>query len=91
VDSAEIIVQRGGRALAWKIGRRVFASLYIQPLEAAAIRALIQDRLTLPRVSQMLLQLGLARTSRSSARRPPTELTERGHQTASRRNGPVWS
>ena len=60
MDSAEIIAQRGQRALAWKIRRWAFASLYTQPLEAAAIRALIQGRLTLPGVPQMLLQLGLA-------------------------------
>jgi hypothetical protein len=53
----------------------VFASLYTQPLEAAAIRALIQDRLALPGAPQMLLQLGLARTARTTARRPPAELT----------------
>jgi nitroreductase len=64
------------RLLAHAASRWVFASLYTQPLEAAAIRALIQDRLALPGAPQMLLQLGLARTTRSTARRPPAELTE---------------
>jgi nitroreductase len=70
---------RAGRALhrllAHAASRWVFASLYTQPLEAAAIRALIQDRLALPGAPQMLLQLGLARTTRSTARRLSAELT----------------
>jgi len=64
------------RLLAHAASRWVFASLYTQPLEAAAIRALIKDRLTLPGAPQMLLQLGPARTARSTARRPPTEVTD---------------
>jgi nitroreductase len=64
------------RLLAHAASKWVFASLYTQPLEAAAIRALIRHRLALPGAPQMLLQLGLARTTRSTARRPPTELTE---------------
>jgi nitroreductase len=63
------------RLLTHAASKWVFASLYTQPLEAAAIRALIQDRLALPGAPQMLLQLGLARTARSTARRPPAELT----------------
>ena len=63
------------RLLAHAASKWVFASLYTQPLEAAAIRALIQHRLALPGAPQMLLQLGLARTTRSTARRPPAELT----------------
>ncbi len=54
----------------------MFASLYTQPLEAAAIRALIRTRLALPGVPQILLQLGLARTTQATARRPPAELIE---------------
>jgi hypothetical protein len=54
----------------------VFASLYTQPLEADAIRALIRDRLNLPGTPQMLLQLGPARTTQATARRPPGELME---------------
>lgn len=53
-----------------------FASLSTQPLEAAAIRALIQDRLALPGAPQILLQLGLAQTAQSTARRPPAELMQ---------------
>ena len=64
------------RLLAHAASRWVFASLYTQPLEAAAIRALIKDRLALPGAPQMLLQLGLARTTRSTARRPPAEVTD---------------
>jgi DNA-binding GntR family transcriptional regulator len=52
----------------------VFASLYTQPLEASAIRALIRTRLRLPGAPQMLLQLGRARTTQATARRPPAEL-----------------
>jgi hypothetical protein len=54
----------------------VFASLHTQPLEAAAIRTLIRDRLALPGAPQMLLQLGPGHTSHATARRPPDELTE---------------
>jgi len=64
------------RLLAHAAAGWVFASLYTQPLEAAAIRALIRDRLALPGAPQILLQLGLARTTQSTARRPPAELME---------------
>jgi hypothetical protein len=64
------------RLLAHAAGSWVFASLYTQPLEAAAIRALIRARLALPGAPQLLLQLGLARTAPSTARRPPEELME---------------
>jgi Nitroreductase family len=64
------------RLLAHAADRWVFASLYTQPLEAAAIRALIRTRLRLPGAPQMLLQLGRARTARATARRPPAELME---------------
>ena len=56
--------------------RWVFASLYTQPLENAPIRALIKERLALPGEPQMLLQLGVARTTHPTARRPPEELIE---------------
>jgi hypothetical protein len=52
--------------------RRVFASLYTQPLE----RALIRERLSLPGAPQLLLQLGAAHTTHATARRPPGELIE---------------
>jgi hypothetical protein len=64
------------RLLAHAASRWVFASLHTQPLEAAAIRALIRARLTLPGAPQMLLQLGPARTTQTTARRPPAELIE---------------
>jgi hypothetical protein len=56
--------------------RWVFSSLYTQPLEAAVVRALIRDRLALPGAPQMLMQLGLARTTHATARRAPGELIE---------------
>ena len=64
------------RLLAHAASRWVFASLHTQPLEAAAIRSLIQARLALPGAPQMLLQLGSARTAQATSRRPPAELME---------------
>jgi hypothetical protein len=64
------------RLLAHAASDWVFASLHTQPLEAAAIRALIRDRLALPGAPQMLLQLGLAHTAHATARRPPDDLIE---------------
>ena len=64
------------RLLAHAASRWVFASLHTQPLEAAAIRALIRARLALPGAPQMLLQLGPARTTQATARRPSAELIE---------------
>jgi hypothetical protein len=64
------------RLLAHAASRWVFASLYTQPLEAAAIRSLIRARLALPGTPQMLLQLGSARATQATARRPPAELIE---------------
>jgi hypothetical protein len=64
------------RLLAHAASKWVFASLHTQPLEAAAIRTLIRDRLALPGAPQMLLQLGPGHTSHATARRPPDELTE---------------
>ena len=52
----------------------VFASLQTQPLQAPATRALIQDGLALPGPAQMLLQLGVARTTHPTGRRPAAEL-----------------
>lgn len=56
--------------------RWVSASLYTQPLEAAAIRTLIRDRLALPGTPQMLLQLGRADSTQVTARRAPVELID---------------
>jgi hypothetical protein len=71
---------RAGQALhqllAHAASEWVFASLYSQPLEAAAIRAVIGDRLALPGAPQMLLQLGLAHTAQATARRPASDLIE---------------
>ena len=64
------------RLLAHAADRWVFASLYTQPMEAAAIRDLIRTRLALPGSPQMLLQFGLARTTQTTARRPAPELIE---------------
>ena len=54
----------------------MFASLHTQPLENASIRTLIRDRLSLPGAPQMVMQLGVSHSARSTARRPPEELTE---------------
>jgi Nitroreductase family len=64
------------RLLAHAASEWVFTSLYTQPLEAAAIRALIRDRLALPGAPQMRLQLGLAHTAHATARRPASDLIE---------------
>jgi len=52
----------------------VFASLYTQPLENPVTRELIRDVLALPGDPQMVLQLGRAASTASTARRPPGEL-----------------
>lgn len=54
----------------------VFASLHTQPLENAATRRLIQDRLALPGRPQMVLQLGRSATTLATARRGPQDLAE---------------
>jgi hypothetical protein len=54
----------------------VFGNLQTQPLKVVWVRALIRNQLTLPGWPQMLLQLGLSRTSHSTARRPPAELID---------------
>ena len=64
------------RLLAHAAGSWVFASLHTEPLEADVIRALIKERLALPGAPQMVLQLGLAHTAHSTARRPPADLIE---------------
>jgi hypothetical protein len=63
------------RLLLHAASRWVFASLYTQPLEAAVIRAEIRHRLTLPGWPQVLLQLGVARTAHTTARRPVADVT----------------
>jgi hypothetical protein len=54
----------------------VFAGLQTQPLRVVWVRAAIRNQLTLPGWPQMLLQLGLARTAHSTARRPAAELID---------------
>jgi len=64
------------RVLAHAATRWVFASLHTQPFEAGAIRSLIRDRLALPGVPQIILQLGCAQTTRATARRPPSDVID---------------
>jgi nitroreductase len=54
----------------------VFGNLQTQPLKVVWVRAAIRNQLTLPGWPQMLLQLGVARTTLSTARRPPAELID---------------
>ncbi|HEX9066413.1 MAG TPA: hypothetical protein VF843_14995 [Streptosporangiaceae bacterium] len=58
------------RLLAHAASQWVFASLYTQPLESEPARAAIRTRLGLPGAPQVVLQLGVARTTRATARRP---------------------
>jgi hypothetical protein len=71
---------RGGQALQRLLlsaaSRWVFANLQTQPLLSPSVRALIQIRLALPGPPQMLLQLGVARTTHPTARRPARDVTE---------------
>jgi len=53
----------------------VFARLQSQPLQSASVRAQIRGSLTPGGSPQLLLELGVARTSRPTARRPADELT----------------
>jgi hypothetical protein len=64
------------RMLLYAASNWVFASLYTQPLEAAAIRDLIRDRLGLHGAPQIILQFGRADTTRATARRVVTDLME---------------
>jgi hypothetical protein len=64
------------RLLAHAASQWVFASLYTQPLEDDETRAQIRARLTLPGVPQILLQLGTARFTQATPRRPPSDLIE---------------
>ena len=54
----------------------VFGNLQTQPLKVVWVRAAIRSQLTLPGWPQMLLQLGLARSTHPTARRPPAELID---------------
>jgi len=64
------------RLLLRAASRWVFGNLQSQPLKVVWIRALIRHQLVLPGWPQMLLQLGLSRTTHPTARRPPAELID---------------
>ena len=53
----------------------VFASLQTEPLQSTSVRAQIRGSLALAGAPQLLLELGVVRTSRPTARRPAAELT----------------
>jgi nitroreductase len=63
------------RILLRAASQRVFARLQTQPLQSASVRAQISGSLTPAGSPQLLLELGLARASRPTARRPAGELT----------------
>jgi nitroreductase len=54
----------------------VFGNLQTQPLKVVWVRALIRNQLALPGWPQMMLQLGVARTTLSTGRRPAAELID---------------
>jgi nitroreductase len=53
----------------------VFANLQTQPLQVTSVRAQIRSGLVLPGSPQLLLQLGVARATHPTGRRPAAELT----------------
>jgi len=66
------------RILLRATSRWVFARLQTQPLQSASVRAQIRASLTPSGSPQMLLELGVVRTSRPTARRPAGDLTTDG-------------
>ena len=64
------------RMLAHAASKWVFASLHTQPLEVAPARTLIRDRLALPGIPQMVLQLGVAHSTYPTARRAPSDVID---------------
>jgi hypothetical protein len=58
--------------------RWVFASLQTEPLQSTPVRAQIRSSLALPGAPQLLLELGVVRTSHPTGRRPAEELTTDG-------------
>ena len=64
------------RLLLRAAARWVFASLQTEPLQATSVRAQLRSGLPLEGTPQMLLQLGVARATRPTARRPAGELAE---------------
>ncbi len=84
-----VLVTRGDRRLDWlhagqalhrlllhATTKWVFASLYTQPLEAVATRALIGDRLALRGNPQVLMQFGRVRSTHPTARLPARQVTD---------------
>jgi hypothetical protein len=69
---------RAGQALQRMLLRAasqwVFANLQTEPLQVTSVRAQIRSSLTLPALPQMLLQLGVARATHPTGRRPAAEL-----------------
>jgi len=63
------------RILLRAASRWVFARLQTQPLQSASVRAQIRGSLTSAGAPQLLLELGVARASRPTPRRPAGELT----------------
>jgi len=63
------------RILLRAASRRVFARLQTQPLQSASVRAQIRGSLTPAGSPQLLLEFGVARTSRPTPRRPAGDLT----------------
>ena len=64
------------RLLLRAASRWVFANLQTQPLQATSVRAQIRSGLALPGSPQMLLQLGVARTTHPTGRRPAADVAE---------------
>jgi nitroreductase len=56
----------------------VFASLQTEPLQSTSVRAQIRSSLALSGSPQLLLELGVSRTSHPTGRRPAGELTTDG-------------
>ena len=64
------------RLLLRAASRWVFARLNTQPLRTTAGRTRVRDCLAAPGSPQMLLELGVSRTTHPTARRPATDLAE---------------
>ena len=64
------------RVLTHAATRWVFASLHTQSLEMASVRLLIRDRMGLPGAPQIIMQFGLAHSTRPTPRRSPEDLIE---------------
>jgi nitroreductase len=72
------------RLLAHAASRWVFATLYSQPFESAPVRAMIRSALGLSGAPHLVLQFGLARATRPTARRPAAEMVVAGTRPQSR-------